>query len=53
MVEMKGGSFHQNERLFVVEKATFFSMSAIQGGKGGGGDTASDAYNYLNENNYD
>ena len=32
-VEMKRGSFHQNERLFVVEKANFLYNVVIQGGK--------------------
>ena len=48
-VEIKKGSFHQNERLFAVEKANFHAMSAIQGGN----DTASDVYSYSNEIKHD
>ena len=49
-VEIKGGSFNKNERLFVVEKNKFLTLCQPSNGEN---DTDSDLYNYLNENKHD
>ena len=48
-VEMKRGSFHQNQSLFVVISKFFTQCQPSKGEN----DTVSDVYYYLNENKHD
>ena len=48
-VEIERGRFHQRIAYLSWKKRFFYAMSAIQQGN----DTASDVYDYLNENKHD